>query len=336
MEINLKALRSNEDWLRFFAQIGQEAYRLLNSKSPSSNPVDWSQLKDTFFAEAYPPVSSASHPDYERWLDGLKELAYLHKIQSPNVFTRIFASKFALDLLSRGTSPARRFRFYRRVWRTFGLNPQVWNAQEALVRGNSAEHYRRLTTAEVRRLVSFARKRDENLADMILIGYWTGLRLSDVAELERSEILLSRHALQIVPNKVRERKPRPLIIPLVGDAETIVRKRMSSADHNRLFPLSDQKHLSRRIGRIFKAARIKKIGSGRASFHSLRATFISLMDEAGIQPYITDAITGHSGGGMHARYTQPALPILRRAIVKALPRVSDAVSGTLIPRVRQG
>ena len=60
---------------------------------------------------------------------------------------------------------------------------------------------------------------------MILIGYWTGLRLSDVAELERGEIQLSRRALRIVPNKVRNRKPCPLAIPLVGDAETIVRER---------------------------------------------------------------------------------------------------------------
>jgi hypothetical protein len=62
--------------------------------------------------------------------------------------------------------------------------------------------------------------------------------------------------------------------------------------------------------------------NGRASFHSLRATFISMMDEAGIPPYITDAITGHAGGGMHARYTQPAPAALLRAVTRALPPVS--------------
>jgi len=66
----------------------------------------------------------------------------------------------------------------------------------------------------------------------------------------------------------------------------------------------------------------RKLGEARASFHSLRATFISMMDEAGIPPHLTDAITGHGGGGMHARYTQPSLDALRAAMTKALPPIS--------------
>ena len=64
---------------------------------------------------------------------------------------------------------------------------------------------------------------------------------------------------------------------------------------------------SRALCAAFRAAGVMRIGNGRASFHSLRATFISLMemDEAGVPPHITDAITGHAGGDMHARYTQP-------------------------------
>ena len=45
------------------------------------------------------------------------------------------------------------------------------------------------------------------------------------------------------------------------------------------------------------------------------------MDEAGVQPYLTDAITGHAAGGMHARYTQPSLETLRAAILKAIPPI---------------
>ena len=296
----------------------------------------WLEISQRFFAEAYPPVPLASRQDYDRWLNNLIEWADQLKILAPGSWRRQQSVTLADGLLARGTSPARRFRFYRRVWRTLGLDPSVWNVPGALPQRDTEEHYRRLSTGEVRKLVAAARKRNADIADMILIGYWTGLRLSDVAELDKGEILLSQRALRIVPNKVRNRKPRPLLIPLVGDAETIIRERTRHARHGMLFPPDYRAHLSRRIGRIFKAARIGKVGSGRASFHSLRATFISLMDESGIQPYITDAITGHANGSMHARYTQPALPVLRQAILRAIPKVSDTVSGTLIPRVRQG
>ena len=70
---------------------------------------------------------------------------------------------------------------------------------------------------------------------------------------------------------------------------------------------------------IFRAVGIVNKGPARASFHSLRATFISLMDEAGIPPHVTDAITGHAGGGMHARYTQPSAETLQRAVLRAIP-----------------
>ena len=69
----------------------------------------------------------------------------------------------------------------------------------------------------------------------------------------------------------------------------------------------------------FRSCGIFLHGNCRASFHSLRATFISMMDEAGIPPHITDAITGHSGGGMHSRYTQPTLAALMDAVTRAIP-----------------
>ena len=85
-----------------------------------------------------------------------------------------------------------------------------------------------------------------------------------------------------------------------------------------LFPSHTRRRPSRAMGRIFRASGVMKQGNGRASFHSLRATFISLMDEAGVPPHVTDAITGHAGGGMHARYTQPSDAALIDAVTRAI------------------
>ena len=112
----------------------------------------------------------------------------------------------------------------------------------------------------------------------------------------------------------------PLRIPLVGPAAACVQRRVSEAKGgDRLFPDSARRNPTKAIGRAFRSCGVLKRGNGRASFHSLRATFISLMDEAGVPPHVTDAIPGHAGGGMHARYTQPSDAALREAVARAIP-----------------
>ena len=159
------------------------------------------------------------------------------------------------------------------------------------------------------------------LADMVAIGYYTGLRLSDVAELDQSEISWDGPFLRIQPNKVRHCKTQFLTIPLIGDALTRVRRLQALArpeDDGFIFPHHVRIHASQKISAAFRACDVHKHGNGRASFHSLRATFISMMDESGVPPHITDAITGHAGGGMHARYTQPSVAAMLRAVRHAI------------------
>ena len=330
MNINLNAMKSREDWLRLFAMLGEEACKILSATAP--DVLSWHNLESKFFENAFPPVPASSRIDYKRWMQQIKEFAAEEGLEEPGCLASRHADRFAQALISRGVSPGRRFRFYRRLWRTVSLDAKVWNTPQSVVRLRT-EHYRRLTVGELQRLLAVAQASDPDAADMIRLGYWTGLRLSDIAELERAETRLDIMALEIVPNKVRKKKPYPIRIPLAGDAISIVSRRMSEiSDVRYLFPPDCRIRPSRRIKRIFSAAGVIKRQNGRASFHSLRATFISLMDEAGVQPYITDAITGHSNGGMHARYTQPSLETLRAAILRAIPPLqrndgSDMVSG---------
>ena len=193
------------------------------------------------------------------------------------------------------------------------------------------EHYRRLTLPEIRKVLSRLKDTKHNdYADMVVIGYYTGLRLSDVAELECGEVSPDGTSLWIMPNKVRNCRAMFLSVPLIHGARECVQRRLrlmsdggctdiDQDGHRYLFPKSARCRPSRPISAAFRACGVLKIGNGRASFHSLRATFISLMDEAGVSPHITDAITGHSNGGMHARYTQPTPSALIAAVQGALP-----------------
>lgn len=217
--------------------------------------------------------------------------------------------------------------FFRRVWRVMGFDPTVWTVAGSLVRRcpkcRQPEFYRRLRVDEVRRVVSHLKGNrgadGSTYADMVVIGYYTGLRLSDIAELELNEVSCDGRFFVLHPNKTSHVRNRPIRIPLTGLAHTSVERLAANAGTDGfLFPVRCR-HPSKAICRAFHASGVMKQGNGRASFHSLRATFISLMDEAGVPPHVTDAITGHAGGGMHARYTQPSDAALMEAVTLAIP-----------------
>lgn len=315
-------------WLRQLVRLGEQARRRLQRIECRSTP-GWSGLWEDFLAGVRVPVPAASHASYRHWLDLLAQAA---RTRAPDDLTAADARTLADTLRKKYLSAGRMIRFYRRVWDVLGLDAEVWRA-EARLRGASGvgsgkvgEFYRRLTTDEIRRVRDALRRASPlpsdptAYADMVVLGYYTGLRLSDVAELERGETTPDGAFLRLQPNKVRHSKKRLLLIPLVGEARAIVqRRRQTPADGDFLFPAAARKRPTKPLTAAFRAVGIVNKGPARASFHSLRATFISLMDEAGIPPHVTDAITGHAGGGMHARYTQPSVETLQRAVLRAIP-----------------
>lgn len=319
MEIDLTKLHDETDFLKALIRLGHEAERRIQVKRQTET-ITWGNLQERFFDASLRPIPASSRTDYTRWTQILSNWATAHNLRNPESLAAADASRFTADLLHGKISRMRILRFYRRVWRTFGWDDSVW-LSAVDDSSKEREFYRRLSIEEVRTIYAYLRDRDSAFADMVMIGYSTGLRMSDVAELERNEISDSRDFLELVPNKTRTHKSRPLKIPLTVQArETIIRRLSRTSEGNGyLFDLSHRKRPSRKIAAAFHACHVLARENGRASFHSLRATFISLMDEAGVPPHITDAITGHGGGGMHARYTQPSAQALQSAVMKAIP-----------------
>ena len=310
-------------WLRHLSRLGSAAENELRQREIRAS-LTWKTLWDEFLSRAGGTFTDTSETSYERWMRILTTIADELGYSPDDILKRDSCSKITARLLGAYVSTRRMLGFYRRVWRTLGLDPQVWSGENSLKFAASAgrrEFYRRLSTAEIRKVHGYLLERDANLADMVLIGYSTGLRLSDVAELETREIDEGGRFLSVVPNKTRAKKPLPLRIPLVDQVRgAILARRVAPSDEDgHLFPADARHRPSRRIAAAFRSCGVRASGNGRASFHSLRATFISMMDEAGIPPHITDAITGHAGGGMHARYTQPSPDALLAAVVKAIP-----------------
>lgn len=315
-------------WLAQLVRLGDEARRRL-AKETTRTAVPWAKLWTAFCVRAPAPVPAASAATYRRWLDLLADAAPRHR--APDALTADDARGVVSALAARYVSAPRFVVFYRRVWRALGWDAAVWPSGRALAAAADGapahEFFRRLETDEVRRVVRHLAAKGGDakaaaFADMVRIGFSTGLRLSDVAELAREEVVADGTFLALQPNKTRHSKRRLVRIPLVGEARECVRRRVAAAEaagEAFLFPAAARHRPTAGIARAFRACGVAKRGGGRASFHSLRATFISLMDEAGVPPHVTDAITGHAGGGMHARYTQPSDAALAAAVARAIP-----------------
>ena len=321
-----------EGWLRQLVRLGEAARLRLDRRRPTA-PVSWHNLWKAFCARTPTPVPAASAASYRRWLEILSEAAPPHR--PPSTLTAEETRQVAAGLRARYVSAPRLVVFFRRVWRTLGWDAAVWaQGACAAARGTSPAHefYRRLETEEVQCVLrAFAARGGDPLArayaDMVVVGYYTGLRLSDVAELERDEVVSGGLFLSLQPNKTRHSKRRRVRVPLVGLAGVCVRRRLAHpADGTFLFPAQARRRPSKAICRAFRDCGVLPHGQGRASFHSLRATFISLMDEAGIPPHVTDAITGHAGGGGNAG-CRHRLAFWTRGAVVCLLAASLAVAG---------
>ena len=329
---------SEARWLAQLVHLGKIASDELHRRQLAKH-ISWTSLWRDFEINSLSCIPSASRPSYRRWLqllvDAIAELRL--KIPTPVQLSHSTARQIAALLGGRYISANRMFMFYHRVWRTLSLDIEVWKdvrVQCATSSGKQREYYRRLTVDEVRKVIEFlVATKQQDYADMVIIGFYTGLRLSDVAELEAAEVSSDATFLRLQPNKVRNSKAHILTIPLINVARVRVKQRLEKVCQKTsstsgccdarlfLFPSHARRHPSRTLSAAFRTCHVLKQGNGRASFHSLRATFISMMDECGIPPHITDAITGHADGGMHARYTQPTPTALLDAVQRALPEL---------------
>jgi integrase len=166
----------------------------------------------------------------------------------------------------------------------------------------------------------------------ILIGFYTGARLSDVANLRWSMINFEDRCLSFVPRKT---KRKILLLPLHPNLEAALAAGPRGVGLAFVLPeLAGRRTggaygLSAEFGAIMKRANIRPqiirhTDRGRAnktlSFHSLRHSFNSALANAGIGREVRQVLTGHASERMNELYTHHEIEPLRAAIA-ALPRV---------------
>jgi integrase len=186
------------------------------------------------------------------------------------------------------------------------------------------------TQAQVRSLVEAAQGSDWEGA--VLTGFFTGLRLKDIANLTWDSVDLDNAFL-----KVRTAKTgKTVAVPLHPELADWLRSRNRGIGKAPVFPALTGKYtggksgLSGQFKRLMERAeirgRILRAGSGEGrttsalSFHSLRHSFVSALANAGVPAELRKELAGHSTDASHKVYTHHETERLRNA-VSALPGV---------------
>jgi len=175
---------------------------------------------------------------------------------------------------------------------------------------------------------------DNEWRGMILLGYQTGIRLSDAANLTWANVDLLNRILVFRARKTAGRirsGQKDSVVYMHPDLMTHFESLPASDDPNApIFPSlyrrtpGSQGGLSNAFGRLMGLAGIRtplgpeKRGKGRQfkalGFHSLRHSFISRLANSEVPADVRKQIVGHSSDDIHRRYVHLDLMLQEKAI----------------------
>ncbi len=167
----------------------------------------------------------------------------------------------------------------------------------------------------------------------ILVGYYAGLRLQDIASLTWSNVDVQKRLLRFVPGKTSG-QGRELVVPMHPELEAYLLSLDAPDDASRAVFSElngrDTSSLSKSFSRIMDAAKIDNRqvrsarGQGRSvralSFHSLRHSFNSALADGGVVTEIRQELAGQSSEEVNRQYTHREISRLRSA-VNVIPRL---------------
>jgi integrase len=187
------------------------------------------------------------------------------------------------------------------------------------------------TPLQVKALVEAAR---DDWKTLVLLGYYTGARISDCANMRWGNVNLTKGALEFTPAKTKAF----VVVPLHPDLEGHIQS-LAGNDRPEVFlcpTLAGRKPggahgLSQNFKRLMVNAGIDcKSGTGKGertfsklSFHALRHSFNSALANAGVSQEIRMKLTGHKTVGINTKYTHHELEPLEAAINR-LPSINPA------------
>ena len=158
---------------------------------------------------------------------------------------------------------------------------------------NKTESWLPFTASDVERLYTEAIiQKDWTLGQLMLIGAYTGARIEEICSLKQEHINLNEKSLKITDSKT---EAGVRIIPIHQTLMPVIKELMRTSDEYIIANLTKSKFddRSNAIGKRFGRLKTKLGYSKRHVFHSIRKTFTTQLENAGVNENVTADIIGH-------------------------------------------
>ena len=183
---------------------------------------------------------------------------------------------------------------------------------------NKTQSWLPFTSKEIVDLYKLAVKDNQSLADLILIAMHTGARIEEICSLLCKDVDLKEESITIVDAKTEAGETTIPIHPNIKDRiEKLIE---DSTDDYLLSSLTKNKYGDRAnaLGQRFGRLKTKQKFSSRYVFHSIRKTFTTMLENAGVGENLAADIVGHEKPRItYGLYSGGAsLEVMREAIKK--------------------
>lgn len=158
---------------------------------------------------------------------------------------------------------------------------------------NKTESWLPFTAGEIERLYSEAiARKDWTLGQLILIGAYTGARIEEICSLKKDHINLRENSFKITDSKT---EAGVRVIPIHQTLLPVIKELMNTSDEYVIANLTKSKFddRSNAIGKRFGRLKTKLGHTKRHVFHSIRKTFTTQLENAGVNENVTADIIGH-------------------------------------------
>lgn len=165
--------------------------------------------------------------------------------------------------------------------------------------------HRPITAAEFRRLFEAAR---EPYKTALLISWHSGLRLMDCFRLCPADI--SDGWIRLVPAKTARFK-RAVEIPVHPELARHLASLPAVGREPFCANTPSEQRIAANLRALFSRCGVEDTDAGKASFHSIRAAFITRLRESGLPEHAVEGMAGHTDSGTTAVYSRDRQTPLR-------------------------
>lgn len=321
------ALSDRETYLRSLIELGDRARQELHQHihNPGSTPIK--DVWESFMQSRRRPASGESTlrgyrtawRSFEKWCPA--------RVKRMRDLTPVLAEDYVTQL-ERGNVKARTINAHlqglRLIWKCLDpAYPSPWTALRTTKRQKTT-HYRSLTTEEIKRLVKGSKG---EYTGLLLLGYTSGMRLKDACLMPWDRIDMENKYVSFKPHKTIA-SSKMVHAPILPDLMKWLLRIPESKRTGYVLPetawqyKTDRTKINKALIALFHTADVWDTDEGKASFHSLRATWQTRNDEAGTSRVVARAVLGHSSSVMSDTYSKLDVLTARKQIEKAMPNVT--------------